>query len=41
MLGYKNSFNISDSKIEERARGLGMHYNDECKAIIKEGADSK
>ena len=39
MLGYKSSFNLSDSKIEEKARGLGMHFNDECKAIINEGAD--
>lgn len=26
---------ISDSKIEEKARGLGMHFNDECKVILK------
>ncbi|WP_258049542.1 hypothetical protein [Clostridium weizhouense] len=35
MFGYKSSLNLSDSKIEERARGLGMHYSDECKAMIK------
>lgn len=35
MFGYKSSLNLSDSKIEERARALGMHYSDECKAMIK------
>lgn len=27
---------ISDDKIEERARGLGMHYEDECKVLFDE-----
>ena len=30
---YKS--NISNSKIEEKAIGLGMHFNDECKVILK------
>jgi hypothetical protein len=30
---YKKS--ISDSEIEERARNLGMHYEDECKVFFE------
>lgn len=36
MFGYKNNDTISDDKIEEKARGLGMHYNDECKVLFGE-----
>lgn len=32
---YQFSISISDSQIEERARGLGMHFNNECKAIFR------
>ena len=38
MLGYKYTVNISDSQIEEKARGLGMIYKGESKSILK-GAD--
>ena len=35
MFGYKYEANLSDSKIEEKARNLGMHYDSECKTIFK------
>lgn len=35
MLGYKYTETLSDSQIEERARGLGMIYENESKAILK------
>ncbi|WP_300380946.1 hypothetical protein [Clostridium sp.] len=35
MSSYKYNKNISDSEIEERARNLGMHYEDECKVFFK------
>lgn len=31
----QSSKSISDSEIEERARNLGMHYEDECKVFFK------
>lgn len=40
MFGYKYTANFSASQIEERARDLGMHYDSECKAILK-GKDEK
>lgn len=30
--GYNN---ISNDKIEEKARALGMHYEDECKVLFE------
>ena len=35
MLGYKSTVNISDSQIEEKARDLGMIYENESKALSK------
>lgn len=35
MLGVNYSGEISDANIEEKARGLGMHYNDECKVLFE------
>lgn len=35
MFGYEYKSNVSNEKIEEAARGLGMHYSDECKVIFK------
>lgn len=35
MMGYKYEESISNGGIEEAARGLGMHYDDECKAFFK------
>lgn len=35
MSSYQYSKSISDSEIEERARNLGMHYEDECKVFLK------
>lgn len=32
---YQFTISVSDSQIEERARGLGMHFDNECKAIFK------
>ena len=40
MFGYKYTVNLSDSQIEEKARGLGMIYENESKAIFK-GEGSK
>lgn len=31
--GYSKG--VSDEKIEEKARGLGMHFNDECKVFFE------
>ncbi|MGL4774118.1 MAG: hypothetical protein ACRC2K_11170 [Clostridium sp.] len=30
---YENS--VSNGRIEENARGLGMHYSDECKVLFE------
>ena len=35
MLGYKYTVNLSDSQIEEKARALGMIYENEHKSILK------
>ena len=35
MLGYKYTVNLSDSQIEEKARDLGMIYENERKSILK------
>ena len=35
MFGYKYTANLSDSQIEEKARGLGMIYENESKSILK------
>lgn len=35
MFGYKYTANFSDSQIEEKARGLGMIYENERKSILK------
>lgn len=32
---YQFSIGISDSQIEERARKMGMHFDNECKAIFR------
>lgn len=34
MLGYKYENSLTDAQIEERARGLGMHYDGECKVLF-------
>lgn len=35
MFGYSYNKEISSDKIEEKARGLGMHYDDEFKVLFK------
>jgi len=35
MFGYKYTLNLSDSQIEEKARDLGMIYENESKALSK------
>ncbi|WP_207669013.1 hypothetical protein [Clostridium chromiireducens] len=35
MFGYKYTASLSDSQIEEKARGLGMIYESERKSILK------
>lgn len=34
MFSYRYNGSISDDKIEEKARGFGMHYDDECKVLF-------
>ena len=34
MFSYKYESTISDYKIEEKARALGMHYDGECKVLF-------
>ncbi|MBB6624250.1 hypothetical protein [Clostridium gasigenes] len=34
MFSYKYNSSISDDKIEEKARGFGMHYDYECKVLF-------
>ena len=34
MFIYKYEGTISDYRIEEKARALGMHYEDECKVLF-------
>ena len=36
MLGYKYEASLSDAQIEEKARALGMHTSDDCKAFFNE-----
>ncbi|MBA8788146.1 hypothetical protein FHU24_001432 [Clostridium saccharobutylicum] len=35
MIGYKYTISLSDSQIEQRARDLGMIYENERKSILK------
>ena len=35
MSGYSYNNELSNDKIEEKARGLGMHYSDECKVLFE------
>jgi len=35
MFGYKYTASLSDSQIEEKARGLGMIYESERKSLLK------
>lgn len=39
MFAYKHNDTISDAEIEEKARAMGMHFDDECKVIF--GGDEK
>ena len=32
MFSYKSTVSLSDAQIEEKARALGMHTDDDCKA---------
>lgn len=34
MVSYKYTSTISDYKIEQKARALGMHYEGECKVLF-------
>jgi hypothetical protein len=34
MIGISFNASMSKDKIEEKARGYGMHYPDECKVIF-------
>ena len=34
MFTYEYSNSMTDAKIEEKARGLGMHTKDECKVFF-------
>lgn len=35
MFSYKYTKTLTDAQIEEKARDLGMHFEDECKAIFE------
>jgi hypothetical protein len=35
MFSYNYNKELSNDKIEEKARALGMHYDDECKVLFK------
>ena len=35
MFGYKYNNTTSDAAIEEKARGLGMHFKDECRVYVE------
>lgn len=35
MIGYKSTIGLSDEQIEDKARSLGMVYEDECRSIFK------
>ncbi|OOM16222.1 hypothetical protein CLOSAC_04930 [Clostridium saccharobutylicum] len=35
MIGYKYTISLSDSQIEQKARDLGMIYENERKSILK------
>ena len=39
MIGYKSTIGLSDSKIEERARDLGMIYRSEQKSMFNSGGE--
>ncbi len=39
MIGYKTTIGLSDSKIEERARDLGMIYRSEQKSMFNSGGE--
>lgn len=40
MFGYQYNRTLSNDKIEEKARGLGMHFDDECKVLFKKGDEN-
>ena len=40
MFGYKYNVEMSDNKIEEKARGLGMHTQDVCKVYFGGNKDN-
>jgi hypothetical protein len=35
MFNYKYRNTMTDAQIEEKARDMGMHFNDECKSIFE------
>lgn len=39
MLGYEYKASLSDTEIEERARDLGMHTEDDCKVFFERVED--
>ncbi len=41
MFGYKSSMSLSDSQIEEKARALGMHTEEDCKVIFGKDGENK
>ena len=42
MFSYKSTVSLSDAQIEEKARALGMHTDDDCKAYTTlKGDESK
>lgn len=39
MFGQDYSASLSDAEIEEKARGLGMHTDDDCKVFFEGNED--
>ena len=35
-LGFNKTNQMTDLEIEEKARAMGMHYEDECKVFFEE-----
>jgi len=40
MISYNYTSSITDAQIEEKARGLGMHMEGECKVFFKEDVNN-
>lgn len=39
MLGYKSVNSLTDAEIEEKARDLGMHTDEDCKVFFRKDGE--